>query len=215
MFSSRESLYSRRMLTTLDFDKYITCNMEDCLLEYGITFGSNHKKILFVKAGQDCSARGYRNKYLKLAHEIREEYGMSVICSSNPDTEINQMDHAMQILSKEGLLATDAQIYFAGFSKGASIGCLQGANYPQITRYLLVNLPIIINTLKICRAAKNFSGEKMSFVFGSEDPSANSLGLLRLHERENMNVRIIPGQDHYLSRDNFDLADLVKRELLW
>ena len=125
------------------------------------------------------------------------------------------MDHAMQILSKEGLLATDAQIYFAGFSKGASIGCLQGANYPQITRYLLVNLPIIINTLKICRAAKNFSGEKMSFVFGSEDPSANSLGLLRLHERENMNVRIIPGQDHYLSRDNFDLADLVKRELLW
>ena len=55
----------------------------------------------------------------------------------------------------------------------------------------------------------------MSFVFGSEDPSANSLGLLRLHERENMTVRIIPGQDHYLSRDNFDLADLVKRELLW
>ena len=199
----------------LDFDKYIICNMEDCRLEYGITFGSNSKKLLFIKAGQDGSAHGYRNKYLKLAHEIREEYGMSVVCSSNPDTEINQMDHAMQILSKEGLLATDAQIYFAGFSKGASIGCLQGANYPQITRYLLVNLPIIINTLKICRVAKNFTGEKMSFVFGSDDPSANSLGLLRLHERENMNVRIIPGQDHYLSRNNFDLADLVKRELLW
>ena len=199
----------------LDFDKYIICNMEDCRLEYGITFGSNSKKLLFIKAGQDGSARGYRNKYLKLAHEIREEYGMSVVCSSNPDTEINQMDHAMQILSKEGLLATDAQIYFAGFSKGASIGCLQGANYPQITRYLLVNLPIIINTLKICRVAKSFGGEKMSFVFGSDDPSANSLGLLRLHERENMNVRIIPGQDHYLSRNNFDLADLVKRELLW
>ena len=203
------------MQKTLDFDKCIIYNTEYCRLEYGIIFGSNSKKLLFIKAGQDSSARGYRNKYLKLAHEIREEYGMSVVCSSNPDTEINQMDHAMQILSKEGLLAADTQVYFAGFSKGASIGCLQGANYPQITRYLLVNLPIIINTLKICRAAKNFSGEKMSFVFGSEDPSANSLGLLRLHERENMNVRIIPGQDHYLSRDNFDLADLVKRELLW
>lgn len=199
----------------LDFDKYIICNMEDCRLEYGITFGSNCKKLLFIKAGQDGSARGYRNKYLKLAHEIREEYGMSVVCSSNPDTEINQMDHAMQIFSKEGLLAADTQVYFAGFSKGASIGRLQGANYPQITRYLLVNLPIIINTLKICRVAKSFSGEKMSFVFGSDVPSANSLGLLRLHERENMTVRIIPGQDHYLSRDNFDLAKLVKRELLW
>lgn len=117
-----------------DFDKYIICNTENCRLEYGIVFGSNNKKLLFIKAGQDGSARGYRNKYLKLAHEIREEYGMSVVCSSNPDTEINQMDHAMQILSKEGLLAADTQVYFAGFSKGASIGCLQGANYPQITR---------------------------------------------------------------------------------
>ena len=29
-----------------------------------------------------------------------------------------------------------------------------------------------------------------------------------------MTVRILPGQDHYLSRDNFDLTDLVAKELL-
>ena len=52
------------------------------------------------------------------------------------------------------------------------------------------------------------------FVFGSEDPSVNLAGLLHLHERENMTVRILPGQDHYLSRDNFDLTDLVAKELL-
>ena len=54
-------------------------------------------------ARQGGSARGYRNKYLKLVHEIRNAYGMSVVCSSTPDTEINQTEHAMQALTKEGL----------------------------------------------------------------------------------------------------------------
>ena len=72
-------------------------------------------------ARQGGSARGYRNKYLKLVHEIRNAYGMSVVCSSTPDTEINQTEHAMQALTKEGLLTADTRIYFVGFSKGASI----------------------------------------------------------------------------------------------
>lgn len=198
-----------------DFDKYIVCNIGNGHLEYGIDFGGANKNVLLVKAGQGGSARGYRNKYLKLAHEIREEFGMSVVCSSDPDTEINQMEHAVQTLEKEGLLTAGTRIYFVGFSKGASIGCLQGTAFPQIVRYLLANPPLMINLPKICRIAKNFSGEQMNFVFGSEDPSANSADLLRLHERENMTVRIIPGQDHYLSRDNFDLKQLVERELLW
>lgn len=139
---------------------------------------------------------------------------MSVVCSSTPDTEINQTEHAMQALTKEGLLTADTRIYFVGFSKGASIGCLQDTAFPQITRYLLVNPPMMINLPKICRIAKNYSGEGMAFVFGSEDPSVNLAGLLHLHEREIMTVRILPGQDHYLSRDNFDLTDLVAKELL-
>ena len=201
------------MQDAMDFDKFITCNQE-CCPEYGIVSGNGNKNVLLVKAGQGGSARGYKDKYLKLAHEIRNAYGMSVVCSSTPDTEINQMEHAMQALTKEGLLTADTRIYFVGFSKGASIGCLQGAAFPQIVRYLLVNPPMMINLPKICRIAKNYSGERMTFVFGSEDPSANSAGLLHLHERENMTVRILPGQDHYLSRDNFDLTDLVAKELL-
>ena len=121
------------MQDAMDFDKFITCNQESCP-EYGIVFGGGNKNLLLVKAGQGGSARGYKDKYLKLAHEIRNAYGMSVVCSSTPDTEINQMEHAMQVLSKEGLLTADTRIYFVGFSKGASIGCLQGSTFPQIKR---------------------------------------------------------------------------------
>ena len=147
------------MQDAMDFDKFITCNQESSP-EYGIVFGNGNKNVLLVKAGQGGSARGYKDKYLKLAHEIRNAYGMSVVCSSTPDTEINQMEHAMQALEKEDLLTADTRIYFVGFSKGASIGCLQGTAFPQIVRYLLVNPPMMINLPKTCRIAKKLQRRK-------------------------------------------------------
>lgn len=215
MPSLGENLYSCRMQNSLDFDKKMDCDLDGCRLEYGMFFGDADKGLLLVKAGQDGSARGYCDKYLKLAYKIREKYGMSVVCCSNPGQVKVQMPHAMQVLQEEGLLNASTRVYFAGFSKGASIGCIQGAAYPQIVRYLLVNPPMMINTAKICLAAKSFTGEKMSFVFGSEDPSVGFVDLLRIHEHENMSVRVILGQDHNLSRDNFDLTELVGSELLF
>lgn len=50
----------------------------------------------------------------------------------------------------------------------------------------------------------------MTFVFGSLDPSAHLAGLLKLHERENMRVVIVPGQDHYFSKKKFRLLELIK-----
>ena len=73
----------------------------------------------------------------------------------------------------------------------------------------------MINLPRICHAAKNFNGEMMTFVFGSEDPSVKESKLLKHHERDNMKIITVPGQDHYFSRDNFDLAKLVETELLW
>ena len=203
------------MQNTLDFDKNIICNVDDCCIEYGIVFGNTQKELLLVKAGQEGSARGYQDKYLKLAHRIHEKYGISVVCSSDPSSEINQMAHAMQILENEGLLVANTQVYFAGFSKGASIGCIQGTAFPQIVRYLLVNPPMMINTIKISRAAKNFNGEKMTFAFGSDDPSVGFADILRLHKRENLSVKIVPDQDHNLSRNNFDLTEFVEREVFF
>jgi len=203
------------MQNLLDFDKKIDCGLDGCRLEYGIVFGDADKGLLLVKAGQDGSARGYCDKYLKLAYKIREKYGMSVVCSSNPGQVKVQMPHAMQMLQEEGLLNAGTRVYFAGFSKGASIGCIQGAAFPQIVRYLLVNPPMMINLPRICHAAKNFNGEMMTFVFGSEDPSIKESELLKLYERNNMKVITIPGQDHYFSKNGFNLMTLVEEYLLF
>ena len=73
----------------------------------------------------------------------------------------------------------------------------------------------MINLPRICYAAKNFNGEMMTFVFGSEDPSVKESELLKLHERSNMKVITVPGQDHYFSRDGFNLMMLVEEYLLF
>ena len=107
------------------------------------------------------------------------------------------------------------KILFMGMSKGASLGCTEGSKIPQISRHLLINPPLMINLPRICRAAKNFSGEMMTFVFGSEDPSIKESGLLKLYERDNMKVVTIQGQAHYFSKDGFSLMMLVEEYLLF
>ena len=51
-------------------------------VDYGFVFGGDRQKILLIKAGQGGSIYGYRNKYLKLACEIRELCGFSVVAAS-------------------------------------------------------------------------------------------------------------------------------------
>ena len=194
---------------TLTFD-LIKTYQYGCEIDYGFVFGRDHQKIFLIKTGQDGSIYGYQNKYLKLACELRDLYGFSVICASTPSTEINQMAQFAEIVQSEFEITAATKIYFMGMSKGASIGCLGHVSFPQITRFLLINPPLMINTTKLCRCAQNYAGEMMAFVFGSLDPSAHLAVLLKLHERENIRVAIVPGQDHHFSKDGFELLDLVK-----
>ena len=179
-------------------------------VDYGFVFGDDRQKILLIKAGQDGSIYGYRNKYLKLACEMRDLYGFSAICASTPSSDIIQMIQFAEVVKSEFEISGQTQIYFMGMSMGASIGCIGRALFPEISRFLLVNPPLMINTTRICRSAKAFDGAMMTFVFGSLDPSTHLAGLLKLHERENMRVVIVPGQDHHFSRNEFRLLELMK-----
>ncbi len=196
---------------TFDLIKTYQCG---CEIDYGFVFGEDRQKIFLIKTGQDGSIYGYQNKYLKLACELRDKYGFSVVCASTPSTEIDQMAQFVEMVRSEFEITDTTKIYFIGMSKGASIGCLGHASFPQISRFLLINPPLMINTTKLCRCAQNFNGEMMSFVFGSLDPSAHLAGLIKLHERENVRVVIIPEQDHYFSKDGFNLLELTKSTIL-
>lgn len=183
-------------------------------VDYGFVFGGDRQKILLIKAGQGGSIYGYRNKYLKLACEMRELCGFSVVCASTPSSDISQMAQFAEVVKSEFEIGGHTQIYFMGMSMGASIGCIGRSLFPEISRFLLVNPPLMINTTRICRSAKAFDGDMMTFDFGSLDPSAHLAGLLKLHERENVRVAIIPGQDHHFSKNNFNLLELIKSTIL-
>ena len=191
--------------------------LED-MIDYLVIPGTRQDYAMLIKGGQGGSACGYRNKYLNLANEIRDKYGITVMsCATRDEPKSN--NQANQIAEDVDLVnnccKSHPKILFMGMSKGASLGCIDGSKISQISKLFLINPPLMINLPRICHAAKNFSGEMMTFVFGSEDPSIKESGLLKLYERDNMKVVTIPGQDHYLSRDNFDLAKLVETELLW
>lgn len=183
-------------------------------VDYGFVFASGRQKVLLIKAGQGGSIYGYRNKYLKLACEMRELCGFSVVCASTPSSDMTQMAQFAEVVKSEFEIGEQTKIYFMGMSMGASIGCIGRALFPEISRFLLVNPPLMINTTRICRSAKAFDGDMMIFVFGSLDPSAHLAGLLKLHERENVRVAIIPGQDHHFSKNNFNLLELIKSTIL-
>ena len=192
------------------FDLIKSIGNEENQVDYGFVFGGNRQKILLIKAGQGGSVYGYCNKYLKLACEMRDLYGFSVICASTPSSDISQMIQFAEVVKSEFEINEQVQIYFMGMSMGASIGCRGRQLFPEISRFLLINPPMMINTPLICRSAKKFEGDMMTFVFGSFDPSVNLAGLLKLHERENMHVEIVPGQDHHFSNNGFRLLELIK-----
>ena len=180
--------------------------------------GSRKDYALLIKGGQGGSAYGYNNKYLNLASEICDKYGITIVSCATSD-EPNSNNRTNQIAEDIALLNETCKlrpkILFMGMSKGASLGCIEGSKISQISRLLLINPPLMINLPRICHAAKNFNAEMMTFVFGSEDPSVKESRLLKLHERDNMKVITVPGQDHYFSRDGFNLMTLVEEYLLF
>ena len=61
-------------------------------IEYEVIFGN--EKMVFIKAGAGGSARGYENKYLRMARRIHERIGATVICASNPDAPHQELVEA-------------------------------------------------------------------------------------------------------------------------
>ncbi|HPW94000.1 MAG TPA: hypothetical protein PLT31_02315, partial [Fibrobacteraceae bacterium] len=109
-----------------DFNKTISISIEDKYVDYGFVFGSDPKKVLFIKAGLDGSMKGYQNKYLDLAYEVNQKYGITVICSSNPIVRLllkyNPIEQGLNVLDEELGNIKEKDIYYMGFSKGAYYG---------------------------------------------------------------------------------------------
>ena len=168
-------------LNILKFDEII----DD---KYGIIKGENN--TLFIKTGSGGSIQGYQNKYLKIARNINYKYGLTVIVASNLKTSITDDFENLEKYLK-------GNIYFMGISNGASQAIQNKYNDDRIKSMLLINCPLMINLHKTKEGISKYKG-KITFVYGTKDPSFNYLPLIQ--DFRNVKIVTILGQDHNFSK---------------
>lgn len=169
-------------LNILKFDEVI----DD---RYGITLG--YKDVFFIKTELNGTIYGNQNRYLKIAKRINFKYGLTVIVASNL-SDVNLEDDFNEV-SK---YLENKKIYFMGMANGGTLA-IQNENISlKIEKMLLVNLPLMINLHKTKEGILNYKG-RLICVYGSKDSSFNYLPLIQ--DFRNVNIAVIPNQDHNFS----------------
>ena len=193
-----------------DFDEVIELKFEERFIEYGIIKGNS--TICFFKAGANGSMRGYQDKYLEIGKKLHQKYGYTIVCSSNPFSMQDSLSQGIQVIEK--YMRGPYQVYYMGHSNGALQGARSGYLFPQIKRMLLVNGPITFNLHKTREGISKFKGDKIVFVYGTEDPSFPYLGLLDKYSSEVVSCVSIQGADHNFVGKLNEFENLFERYLI-
>ena len=165
---------------------------------YFIIDGSN-KNALVIVVGMDSPLFGHENQYLKIAENANIKYGFTVFVFSNPasnwDIEDNGFSVVMNTVNEN--MADNCEVFYFGFSAGASFAMFHAWKYPEIKRMLLVNPPMMVNLHKTIKGIVAFEGVS-TLIIGEQD---QSIGLGRIFERDIKkggfdNIIIFPEADH-------------------
>ena len=186
---------------------------------HGIKFGlmEGTDGLLVVKTGSGGTIYGCDNKYFTLASRIVKHHKFSVMVSDNPleiapdDNMSITMSVASDYLSSQN---AGIPVSYFGVSKGGQYGAMYGYRYPFVQKWLLLNMPIIINWHK-SRAGlmKMSSKQQVTMVFGERDPSYAYAELIDLMRKENIKRVMIPAADHNFSDATDEFMHLPERFL--
>jgi hypothetical protein len=148
----------------MDFDTVISREADGVKIEYGALFGGDC--TVFIKAGRGGTYRGEGDKYLRFAAFLREKYGVSVVCASNPEDSRNSREADISVLSE----LARGEVYLWGTSDGA-FKCIDIAERLNFRNAVLVNMPLMINFYKNKERLKKLPSERIAFAFGEHDAS--------------------------------------------
>jgi len=176
--------------------KYLVKGRE---VNIGIIDGNN--TIVLIVPGQNTGIFGYEDRYLKLSKRINKKYGSTVVITSNPFQNENPIDELMYVINRYAERFSDYKVYFFGFSKGANIGSHYATLESKITRMVLVNGPLMINPHKTREGILRFQGERMTFIYGSLDPSYDYSGLVNLETKDNIKLVILDNINHNVENE--------------
>ena len=178
----------------------------DCSLDIAI-HPADSKVVLLTVPGVDGSVDGFEDKYLKIAENIQEKYGAATVRMANPfitsyhwESNIRQSLNYILENTEEITGHKDIEIRIMAHSAGAAVVAQIAWEYPEITRMLLVNPATKLGIDKIKYGLSEFSGDRITVLFGSEDPSVGDVDeVAKLSEAKNVHTHILKGVDHNFS----------------
>ena len=197
----------------MNYENILKVSVEFEKIEYGILFGN--EKIVFIKVGVGGNVRGYQDKYLKMAHRVRERIGATVICSSNPDISIEKHLGADKALIKK--VITDCgldnyELYFVGTSDGGEHSLKLSQQFSKTVKFLGLNSSWS-SIEDFIERIKSLSHVKKIFVYGAMDVDFDEIvPRLKAIECDNLEIVILDGVDHDFTgkvEDFIALIDLI------
>ena len=159
------------------FDTEKTAVIEDGLkIGYGLIHGKD--RIVIIKAGAGGSYIGFEEKYLRIAHRLREAHGCTVLCLSNYANDSFERGDVAVIRELIAEMGGEVELYYIGNSNGSTQGLLTATKYFAFRRMVLVNMPLMLNFHRIKEALTRADTE-IQFVYGEKDPSISYVPFLR------------------------------------
>ena len=179
----------------LSYDEITSSPVGTEEIEYGILYGNAN--IVFIKVGADGSIRGYRDKYLKMAHRVHDRLGATVICASNPYIERGHIEADQEMISE---VATDCgfsdyEVYFVGTSDGGYHNLLLAQQVPRSVKLLGINASLVDEDGFVEKLEKIPSVKKL-LVYGTEDDDYVFAPELQALECKNLEIITVEGADH-------------------
>ena len=193
------------------YDEIEKCHQGDVIINYGIIHGS--ETIVFIKLNYGSTIYDYR--YVKTAREVHDIYNCTVIVGSNPNGYKNDFESEMKFVQayaeKQNL--GNLQIYYMGFSIGASLGMIHGYKYPFIKRMLFLDGSLFRFPEEIINGIRSFSGEKITFVYGKEGPSKRQSRMIKKLEKENVSFYFYRRLAYLFSNSSLSFKELLEKYL--
>ena len=176
-------------------------------IEYAILPGN--ERIVFIKSGAGGTAHGYRNAYVRMAQNIHDALGATVVCASNPDVPhlLTDEQEIRQIADESGFV--DFDLSFIGVSDGAYHNLSLARRFHETAKMIGINTSYIdISDLQT--KLSELPNVCKVLIYGTKDDDfSEAVPTLRNMECSNFTLKCVDGADHRFSGMVEELIDLA------
>lgn len=168
-------------------------------------------KVVMIIVWKWGTTSGYQNKYITIASNLAEKYGVNVFVVENPwisrDDPKLFIECAMNFVEEQikKIGFDDWEIYGMGHSAGAHFWGRFAHLYPNVSKLLLINPVVSVNFTKLKKELEAYQGE-LFLIQWSKDNDFFYNPLLDPIKSEKKQVIILEWVNHEFSNEGgFDL----------